>query len=89
MKYAVYELQWDEGNEEHIWKHRVNAWEVEDVVFDDPERKASLVWSSRHGESLIIKGRTRSGRPLIVSLKPIDPKAGVWRCATAMETKGR
>jgi len=89
MKYEVNEIRWDEGSEEHIWKHRVYAWEVEDVVFDDIEREASLVRSRKHGESLIIKGQTRSGRSLIVSLKPIDPRAGVWRCATAMEIRGR
>ena len=89
MKYTIYKLQWDEWNEEHIWRHKVYAWEVEDAVFDDPEREASLFRSSRHGESLIIKGCTRNGRQLIIYLKPIDPMAGIWRCETARETKGR
>ncbi len=89
MNYPVYELRWDEGNEEHIWRHRVYAWEVEDVIFDDPEREAKFCESGRHGESLVIKGRTRSGRSLIIHLKPIDRMAGVWRCATARETRGR
>ena len=89
MQITVYELQWDEANEEHIWKHMVYAWEVEDAVFNDPDREASLVRESRYGESLIVKGHTRSGGSLIIYLKPIDPVAGVWRCATAMQIKGK
>lgn len=85
---AVYELQWDEAIQEKLWtKHRVLGREVGDVVFDDPE--ADFRWREhrRHGRRLLVKGRTRSGRRLIVILDPIDLDEGVWRCRTAWEER--
>ena len=34
---------------------------------------------------MIVLGRTRGGRSLIVFLKPLDKDRGLWRCATARE----
>ena len=82
--YQINELEWDDNNIEHIWKHRVYVWEVHDVIAD-PDRKQFLHKHKKYGERLIVMGRTRGGRPVIVFLKLRDKDAGLWRCATARE----
>ena len=83
-RHQVNKLEWDENNIEHIWRHRVFEWEVHDVI-DDPGSKQYLQRHKKYGERLIVIGRTRGGRPLVVFLKPIDKNRGRWRCATARE----
>ena len=88
MHPAAYELRWDEAIQEKLWtKHRVLGREVGDVVFDDPE--ADFRWREHrwHGRRLLVRGRTRSGRRLIVIFDPIDLDEGVWRCRTAWEER--
>jgi uncharacterized DUF497 family protein len=84
MRPKVWELIWDDDLEEKLWrKHRVEAWEVEEVVFDDEEAEFRWSFSRRHGKRLLIRGRTVGGRRLLVILRPIDLERGVWRCASA------
>ena len=87
MSIEIYKLKWEEHDAEHIWKHHVYMWEVEDVVFDDPGREARIESSKKHGTRIMMKGRTRTGRPLIVFLKPVDSSEGIWRCTTAWEER--
>jgi hypothetical protein len=85
---VVYELRWDDQILDKLWKkRRVQSWEVEDVVLDDPD--ADFRWQKhrRHGGRLMVRGRTRAGRRLIVILDPVDPGEGIWRCRTAWEER--
>jgi hypothetical protein len=85
---AVYELPWDEAIQEKLWtKHRVMGREVGDVVFDDPGAEFRWHEDRRHGRRLLVRGRTRSGRRLMVILDSIDLDQGVWRCRTAWEER--
>jgi hypothetical protein len=85
---AVYELRWDEEILEKLWrKHRVLAREVADVALRDPE--ANFRWHEDrwHGRRLLVRGRTRGGRRLLVILDPLDLEDGIWRCRTAWEER--
>ncbi len=78
-------LEWDDDNRDHIWKrHRLIPRDVHDVL-EDPGKKTRLIATSKYGERLVVMGRDRGGRPLMVFLAPIEKGEGKWRCATARE----
>ena len=86
MRPVVDELRWDEETLEKLWrKHRVMAREVGDVVRHDPGAEFRWHEQRRHGRRLLVRGRTRGGRRLLVILDPVDLDEGVWRCRTAWE----
>ena len=88
MRPAVYGLWWDDATQEKLWKkHRVLSGEVGDVVLRDS--KAEFRWHEdrQHGRRLLVRGRTRGGRRLIVILDPIDQDEGIWRCRTVWEER--
>ncbi len=88
MRPVVYELWWDEETLEKLWrKHRVMAQEVGDVVCHDPGAEFRWHEHRRHGRRLLVRGRTRGGRRLLVILDPVDLGEGVWRCRTAWEER--
>jgi uncharacterized DUF497 family protein len=65
-------------------KHGVRPEEVEEACrFGNHER---VVWHDHHnyGRRLIVVGRTRGGRRLVVILSPVDEPNGVWSLRTAM-----
>lgn len=56
---------------------------IDDVVeaLDDLDK---AVWhEDERGLRLLVRGRTASGRRLLVVLYPLDPTVGSWRLATA------
>lgn len=57
------EIRWTEWSEDHIARHGVVPEEVEQVVFSHPR----YVATGRHG-SVLVYGRTDSGRALLVVL---------------------
>ncbi len=72
-----------------IWeKHHVDAWEVEDVVFDDPEAEAWWASDRKHGRRLMIVGRTRGARRLLVILQPVNRRQGIWSLRSSWDHKG-
>lgn len=84
----VQELLWDDDQViDKLWKkHRVDPWEIEDVVFDDLD--AEFWWASdrRHGRRLMVMGRTRAGRKLFVILRPTH-RRGLWRARSAWDKR--
>ncbi len=68
-------LEWDDANREHIDRHGVTPYEVEEVCFSRP-----LLMKSRHGTRLAY-GQTLAGRYLFVVLRLIDGDGA--RCITA------
>jgi uncharacterized DUF497 family protein len=65
------ELVWDEWNEGHVAKHRLDPEEVEEVVFD----RASLVFKTKAGGSerrYLMLGLTEAGRYALVVLEPMS-----------------
>lgn len=90
MRLRVYELWWNEETIEKLWaKHRVEPWEVEDVVFDDPDAEFWWAADRKHGKRLMVVGQTRGGRRLRVVLNPVSRRQGTWRPRTAWEREDR
>lgn len=59
MRHSVLELVWDEEVVDKLWrKHRVETWEVEEVVFDDEGAEFRWSCSRQHGRRLLVRGRT-------------------------------
>lgn len=86
MRIRVRELLWDDDAIAKLWrKHRVEWWEVEEVVFDDDEARFRWHQDRQHGRRLLVRGRTHGGRRLLVILHPVVPEVGLWRCRTAWE----
>lgn len=82
----IRELVWTDETVQKLWdKHRVEVWEVEDVVFRDESAEDHWSRSRRHGRRLFVHGRTRGGRRLLVILRPINQSKGIWRCASAWD----
>ena len=63
------QLIWDDWNEEHIARHRVEADEAAEAV-----RNAAFMVRSRNG-SYITVGPTDAGRPLFIVLAPREGRA--------------
>lgn len=84
--YLIYRFMWDSRNIEHIWKHGLEPRDVEDVV-SYQFREERMILHKRHGERLMVKGRDRSGRRIVVYIRPINKHEGTWRCVTAWEEK--
>ena len=62
-------FEWDEFNENHIWRHKVSAFEVEECFDNEhkirPHKKAKSN-PERYGKRYAIIGITNSGRKLII-----------------------
>lgn len=83
MHYDIDSLIFDEHNEEEMWRHRVRAIEVDQVLSNRPK-----FYRNRKGRSstVIMVGPTDGGRMLTVPLAP-TPVDGLWRPATAWDSK--
>jgi uncharacterized DUF497 family protein len=64
---GIKELYWDEANEEHIARHHVTSYEVEEVCF---AKNWMLRASGRKRKAVF--GQTVSGRYLLVILEMSD-----------------
>lgn len=71
-------LHWDERNEEHIARHGVRWWEVEEAVF-------GYSYRYKHRGRLMVLGQTEGGRHLAVVLE--DLGQGLWLPITARDMK--
>jgi uncharacterized DUF497 family protein len=65
MTFQVFEILWDDWNENHIARHGVRTDEVEDVV-----RSPSTYVERRRNGTYGMVGRTSAGRGLFVILAP-------------------
>lgn len=79
MPLAIYELQFDEWNEEELSRHGVLPREVNQVLDGTP---VFLPNKKRHAARILMIGPTLGGRFLTVPLAR-TPVEGVWRPATA------
>jgi uncharacterized DUF497 family protein len=60
-------FEWDAGDVDKNWeRHRVSAWECEQVFFQRPVLIAPDVRHSRHELRYVALGRTASGRRLTI-----------------------
>ncbi len=62
-------FEWDDSNEEHLARHRIEPWEVEEVFDNQP------VWlpnkASGSGDWLMV-GHTNGNRPLSIVVQVIE-----------------
>ena len=65
-------FEWEEFNEQHIWKHKVNVFEVEECFENAytirPHKKAKSQ-PKKYGDRYMIEGVTDGGRKLIIVLQ--------------------
>jgi len=77
-------LIWDEWNKDHLLKHDVHVEEVEEICYGRFKAKES------YRKRIIISGRTKEGRKLIIILSPEDRNlkvygSGIYYPITAFE----
>ena len=74
-------FEWDDANLDHIARHGVESWDIEEA-FDDRRRVQFPAHSGRYG----YVGRTEDGRLIAMFLERRD---GHWRVATARDASER
>lgn len=75
-------FEWDSANEEHLARHEVSPYEVEQVFHNDP------VWRRNKGGRAALyamDGRTSSGRSLRVLVTWADEPERILRAVTAWD----
>lgn len=82
MPLPVYDLQFDDWNEDELARHSVSAREVLQVLDGDPVFFRN---KKRHAAQLLMVGPTLGGRMLTVPLAATEI-GGVWRPATGWES---
>ena len=78
-------FDWSDKIIDHIWEHGVDPWEIEEVVFDDPEVEIRRVDDEEHGRRWIVQGRTAKGRKLRIYMNPCQERERIWYVITAWE----
>ena len=79
------DFEWDEINEEHIAKHRLEPYEVEEAA-TDPRRVKAPSYPGTNGEPRTgITGKTLGGRIITVIL---TKRGDRFRVVTAREAVG-
>lgn len=77
----VLEFEWDEGNSTKSWiKHRVSLKEQEQAFFDKNKRAFKDKKHSQTEQRLLLFGKTRKGRRLIIAF---TIRGGKIRCISA------
>lgn len=71
-------FNWRQGDIDHIARHKVEPYEVEEVIFDDDP-----TFEKSRNETYVSNGTTLAGRHLIVVMKPFQKSE--WRIVTARE----
>jgi uncharacterized DUF497 family protein len=65
---------WDEENEEHVSRHGVSPWEVEEMITQgDFECIRHPKWrkGGKYARRFLLRGRTLGGRPLLVVVERV------------------
>lgn len=75
------DLEWDDENVEHVARHGITPWEVEEAVADS-RRTAFPAHSGRAG----VIGRTEAGRILVVI---VEQHTLMWHVVTARQATER
>jgi len=66
-----------------IAKHGVGKDQVLDACLVGRYISAREDFDAERGVRLLIRGLDRTGRQLLVLLKPVEPAEGIYRCITA------
>ncbi len=81
-------FDWDEGNEEEIWKHGIRDFEIEgcfeNVRTVIPHRRARSQ-PKRYGDRYVVRGVTDGGRKLVIIVQHLG--ANWVRPITAWDDK--
>jgi len=67
-------VEWDEENEEHVSRHGVSPWEVEEMITQgDFECIRHPKWrkGGKYARRFLLRGRTLGGRPLLVVVERV------------------
>jgi uncharacterized DUF497 family protein len=70
-------VEWDEENEDHVSRHGVAPWEVEEMIVQgEYECIRHPKWrrGGRYAKRYLLRGRTLGGRPLLVVVDRIGPE---------------
>ena len=62
-------VDWDEENEEHVSRHGIASWEVQEMITQgECECVHHPRWrkGGKHANRFLLRGRTLGGRPLLV-----------------------
>ncbi|RJP32153.1 MAG: hypothetical protein C4536_06625 [Actinobacteria bacterium] len=78
-------FDWSDKIINHIWEHEVDPWEVEEVVFDDPDVEIRHGDDEEHGPRWMAQGHTAKGRKLRIFMNPCQNREGIWYVITAWE----
>ncbi|MEW5987851.1 MAG: BrnT family toxin [Chloroflexota bacterium] len=79
----ITEFEWDEGNLEEIYRHRVRPEEVEQCFFNRPQWHKRKPHRSGAQERFYLLGQTDGGRTLFIVYQ--RKKGGVIRPITAYD----
>jgi hypothetical protein len=81
-------VEWDEANEEHVSRHGVAPWEVEELIAQgDFQCVRHPRWrkGEKYAGRFLLRGRTLGGRPLLVVVDRVGPER--LRPVTAWEDR--
>lgn len=80
------EFEWDEDNENHIWRHHISAFELEECFEGDceisPHKKAKSD-PEKYGDRYEVRGSTAGGRKLSIIVQHVG--GSLVRPITALE----
>ena len=69
-------IEWDEENEEHVARHGVASWEIDEMILQGefecirhPKRRKGGKYASR----FLLRGSTLGGRPLLIVIDRVGP----------------
>lgn len=78
----IAEWEWDDTNVEHIGRHGLRVWEVEDVWLGEPKFRRNR--RQRAGSHQMI-GPDAGGRYIAAFIRDRSEVPGLWRVITARE----
>lgn len=70
-------IEWDEDNEEHLSRHGVTPWEVEEMITQgefECTRHPKWRKGGKYAGRFLLRGRTLGGRPLLIVVDRIGPE---------------
>jgi len=79
-----FEFDWSDKIIDKLWEeHRVDPWEVEEVIFNDPNVEIRYHEDDEHGARWMAQGDTARGRTLRIYMNPCKDREGIWFVITA------
>lgn len=85
LEIEIESFDWSDKVIEKLWKHGIEFWEVEEVIFEDTEVAIRSVSDKEHGTRWLAQGQTAGGRKLRIYINPCQSREGFWFVVTAWE----